>query len=56
MNIDPSYFRPDEVEILQGDSSLARANFGWQPEITLDDMIKEMVDYDLRWDDFGGIE
>ena len=56
VNIDPSYFRPDEVEILQGDSSLARANLGWQPEITLDDMIKEMVDYDLRWDDFGGIE
>ena len=56
VNIDPSYFRPDEVEILQGDSSLARANLGWQPEITLDDMIKEMVDYDLRRDDFGGIE
>ncbi|MDA7768614.1 GDP-mannose 4,6-dehydratase [Porticoccaceae bacterium] len=56
VDIDPSYFRPDEVEILQGDSSLARANLGWQPEITLDDMIKEMVDYDLRWDDFGGIE
>jgi GDPmannose 4,6-dehydratase len=46
--IDPRYFRPTEVETLLGDPSKARDKLGWQPEITLADMIKEMVAHDLE--------
>ena len=47
VKIDPRYFRPTEVETLLGDAGKARAELGWVPEITLDDMVREMVDYDL---------
>ena len=46
--IDPRYFRPTEVETLLGDPSKAKAKLGWQPEITLADMVKEMVAHDLE--------
>jgi GDPmannose 4,6-dehydratase len=45
--IDPRYFRPTEVETLLGDPSKAKEKLGWIPEITLQEMCKEMVDYDL---------
>ena len=45
--IDPAFFRPAEVDVLLGDSSKARKALGWQPEIDLDTMIREMVDADL---------
>ena len=46
--IDPSYFRPAEVSTLLGDPSKAKEKLGWVPQITLQEMIKEMVacDYD----------
>ncbi|MGJ0507976.1 MAG: GDP-mannose 4,6-dehydratase [Methylocystis sp.] len=46
--IDPAFFRPAEVDVLLGDSSKARKTLGWKPEITLDQMIREMVDADLE--------
>jgi GDPmannose 4,6-dehydratase len=46
--IDPSLFRPAEVDVLLGDSAKARSKLGWQWEITLEDMITEMVDADLE--------
>ena len=46
--IDPAFFRPAEVDVLLGDSSKARKVLGWKPEITLDEMIREMVDADLE--------
>ena len=48
VTIDPSYFRPAEVETLLGDPSMAKADLGWVPQITLDDMVKEMVQSDHR--------
>jgi GDPmannose 4,6-dehydratase len=45
--VDPRYFRPTEVETLLGDPAKAKAELGWVPEITLQDMITEMVAYDL---------
>ena len=45
--IDPRYFRPTEVETLLGDPSKAKEKLGWVPEITLDEMIQEMVAFDL---------
>jgi GDPmannose 4,6-dehydratase len=45
--VDPRYFRPSEVETLLGDSSKARNELGWVPEITVQDMCAEMVLTDL---------
>jgi len=45
--IDPELFRPAEVEILLGDPSKAREKLGWQTEVSLEEMIREMVDADL---------
>ena len=47
VRIDPRYYRPTEVETLLGDPSKAKAKLGWVPEITLDQMITEMVSHDL---------
>ena len=47
VRIDPKYFRPAEVETLLGDPSLAKEKLGWVSEITLDEMIDEMVAHDL---------
>ena len=47
IRIDPRYFRPSEVETLLGDPSKAKADLGWIPQITLDEMIDEMVTHDL---------
>jgi len=47
VKIDPRYFRPTEVETLLGDPSKATQKLGWVPEITVQEMCKEMVAYDL---------
>lgn len=47
VQVDPRYFRPAEVETLQGDPAKAKQKLGWAPEITLDEMVKEMVANDL---------
>ena len=46
--IDPRYFRPAEVETLLGDPSLAKNKLGWEPQISIQEMIAEMVAYDLQ--------
>ncbi|MGD0959307.1 MAG: GDP-mannose 4,6-dehydratase [Methylomonas sp.] len=46
--IDPRYFRPSEVETLLGDPSKAKNKLGWEPQITFQEMISEMVAYDLH--------
>ena len=48
VKIDPQYYRPTEVETLLGDPSKAKQKLGWTPEITLDQMITEMVSFDLN--------
>jgi len=47
VKIDPRYFRPTEVETLLGDPSKAKEKLGWVPEITVQQMCKEMVEGDL---------
>jgi GDPmannose 4,6-dehydratase len=46
--VDPSYFRPTEVDMLIGDATKAKQKLGWQPKYSLPEMVKEMVDYDLE--------
>jgi len=48
VKIDPRYFRPAEVETLLGDPTKAKEKLGWVPEISLDEMIAEMVSHDLE--------
>ncbi|HHJ14074.1 MAG TPA: GDP-mannose 4,6-dehydratase [Gammaproteobacteria bacterium] len=48
VEVDPRYFRPTEVETLLGDSTKAKEKLGWVPEISLDDMVAEMVREDLK--------
>ena len=47
IKIDPRYFRPTEVETLLGDPSKAKNKLGWVPEITTQEMCREMVTHDL---------
>lgn len=48
VKIDPRYFRPTEVETLLGDSTKAKEELGWVPEISVEEMCAEMVENDLR--------
>ena len=47
VRIDPRYFRPTEVESLIGDASKARKQLGWEPKISFEEMVEEMVEEDL---------
>jgi GDPmannose 4,6-dehydratase len=44
---DKALLRPAEVEVLHGDSTKARERLGWEPSVTLEDMVAEMVEADL---------
>lgn len=46
--IDEKLFRPAEVDILLGDPAKAKEKLGWEPTTTMEDMIREMVDADLK--------
>ena len=46
IRIDPSYFRPNEVDQLLGDSKKANEELGWSPKISLNMLIAEMIKYD----------
>jgi GDPmannose 4,6-dehydratase len=48
VEVDPRYFRPTEVDILQGDASKARRLLGWSPKYTLQQLVEEMVDSDIE--------
>jgi GDPmannose 4,6-dehydratase len=47
IKIDPRYFRPTEVETLLGDASKAKEKLNWEPEVTLQEMVAEMIEADL---------
>jgi len=47
VRIDPRYFRPAEVDSLLGDPSKARRELGWEPRISFEELVSEMVDADL---------
>jgi len=47
VEIDPSYFRPSEVDFLLGDASKAREELGWAPRVRFDELVRMMVDSDL---------
>jgi len=48
VEIDANYFRPAEVDLLIGDYSKAKQKLGWQPKTTFNELVKLMVDADIR--------
>jgi GDPmannose 4,6-dehydratase len=48
IKVDPKYFRPTEVDLLVGDPSKAKAKLGWEAKTTLEVMISEMVENDIK--------
>ena len=47
VEIDSRYFRPTEVDALRGDPSRAKAELGWEPEVSFDELVRIMVDADI---------
>jgi GDPmannose 4,6-dehydratase len=48
VNVDPRYFRPTEAEELVADSREAQRELGWKPKIRFEELVKIMVDADMR--------
>ena len=46
VKIDPQYFRPTEVETLLGDPSKAKKILNWEPKVTLEKLVSEMIEND----------
>jgi GDPmannose 4,6-dehydratase len=48
VEIDPRYFRPTEVDALQGDATKARTVLNWKPAVGFDELVRRMVEHDYR--------
>ena len=48
IKIDPKFYRPAEVEFLQGNPAKAEKNLGWKPTVKFDELVKEMVQSDIE--------
>ncbi len=48
VEIDARYFRPTEVDSLEGDASKAQGRLGWQPKVSFDELVRMMADHDLE--------
>ncbi len=56
VEIDPRYFRPSEVDLLCGNPSKAKSILGWESTTNVRELCRKMVEYDLRYDSYGGEE
>ena len=48
IKVSEKYFRPAEVDFLLGDSTKAKQELGWEPKVSFDSLVKEMVDFDCK--------
>lgn len=48
VEIDPRYYRPTEVDYLQGDFSKAKQKLGWEPQVTFKELVRIMVNADYK--------
>lgn len=52
--VDSKYFRPAEVDLLWGNPTKAKEKLGWEPQTDIKELIRIMVNYDLKYDTYGG--
>ena len=48
VEVDPTFFRPCEVQSLFGNSDTARKELNWNPKVSFDQLVKKMVDWDMN--------
>ena len=48
VKVSPKFFRPTEVEQLLGDASKAKNQLGWEPKVSFEELVKEMVASDIQ--------
>lgn len=48
IRVDPQFFRPADIHTLRGDATKARTQLGWAPKVQFEDLIREMVEEDIR--------
>jgi GDPmannose 4,6-dehydratase len=48
VGVDRRYLRPTEVDLLQGDATKARERLGWKPKVGFEELVRMMVDADMR--------
>ena len=48
VEIDERYYRPYEVDVLCGDATKARRALGWEPSVTFEELVRLMVDADVK--------
>ena len=48
LSIDPTYFRPTEVDLLIGDPTKAKEKLGWVPEHDFESLVKDMIQSDVK--------
>ena len=48
VRIDPKYYRPTEVDILQGDYTKARNKLKWKPKVSFEELVRIMLNSDLK--------
>jgi GDPmannose 4,6-dehydratase len=53
VKVDPKYFRPAEVDLLWGDPGKAAKKLGWKPKTNIKELVRLMVQYDLKHEDYG---
>jgi GDPmannose 4,6-dehydratase len=49
VKVNPQYYRPTEVDLLLGDPSKAKAKLGWEPKVSFEQLVKEMVEADVEY-------
>jgi len=54
IEVNPRYFRPTEVDLLLGNPTKAKEKLGWEAKTSLQELVHIMVDYDLKYDTYGG--
>lgn len=56
VKIDSKYFRPTEVDLLWGNPRKAFEKLGWTPKTSIKELVRIMVKYDLKYDNYGGVD
>jgi len=56
IKVNERYYRPTEVDLLWGNPEKAKVQLDWESKTSIDELIRKMVNYDLMYDSYGGIE